>query len=105
MSGHVKDYNPPADGKEESWILRYENPRKEESDDNSDDDEEVNRAELDKLFNLQGVRDREFPPKVHRCIHTQKHDPSFLLKACVYIQALSEVTPRDGTVRIVQLFT
>lgn len=62
MSGHVKEYNSPIDGKGESWTLRYENPHMEEGEeDNSDDDEEVNRAELDKLLNLQAVREREFP--------------------------------------------
>lgn len=63
MSGHVREYNPPTEGKEGSWTLRYENPHAEEGDDenNSYDHEHVNRAELDKLLNLQKVREREFP--------------------------------------------
>lgn len=60
MSGHVREYNPPVDGNEETWTLRYENPLADD-DDNSADDEEVNRAELDKLLNLQKVKEREFP--------------------------------------------
>eukprot|EP00752_Nemacystus_decipiens_P002847 g2652.t1 len=52
MSGHVKEYNSPVDGNEETWTVHYENPHAED-DPNSDDDEEVNRAELDKLLNLQ----------------------------------------------------
>lgn len=61
VNGHVKEYNPPADGKEATWTLRYENPLSGEDED-SEEDEDVNRAELDKRLNLQKVKEREFPP-------------------------------------------
>lgn len=62
VNGHVKGYNPPSDGNDESWTLRYENPHSDKADGDSDEDEEVNRPELDKRLNLQAVKEREFPP-------------------------------------------
>ncbi|CAM9246018.1 unnamed protein product, partial [Ectocarpus fasciculatus] len=68
ISGYVKEYNPPVDGKRESWTLRHEK-NYDDDDDNGGgegnnsggEDEEVDRPELDKRLNLQAVMEREFP--------------------------------------------
>ncbi|CBN79863.1 hypothetical protein Esi_0516_0001 [Ectocarpus siliculosus] len=64
ISGYVKDYNPPVDGKQESWTLRHEknfDGGDVEGDNSVGEDEEVDRPELDKRLNLQAVMEREFP--------------------------------------------
>ncbi|CAM9745284.1 unnamed protein product [Scytosiphon promiscuus] len=72
IHGHVKDYNPPVNGREETWTLQFENLQEGVDDDEGDGgdgdsdagsvkDEEVNRPELDKWLNLQAVKEREFP--------------------------------------------
>lgn len=64
ISGYVKDYNPPVDGKQESWTLRHEKNFDDgdgEGNNSGGEDEEVDRPELDKRLNLQAVMEREFP--------------------------------------------
>ncbi|CAB1100184.1 unnamed protein product [Ectocarpus sp. CCAP 1310/34] len=64
VSGYVKDYNPPVDGKQESWTLRHEKKCDDgdgEGNNSGGEDEVVDRPELDKQLNLQAVMEREFP--------------------------------------------
>lgn len=55
-SGWVQDHKPADAGKEESWVIHWDN--------DSENDEEVTRPTLDKRLNLQSVKEREFPKEV-----------------------------------------
>lgn len=71
VHGHVKDYNPPVNGREETWTVQFENLQGSDngdgdgggsgSDGGSVREEAVRRPELDKWLNLQSVKEREFP--------------------------------------------